>query len=180
MKNEFEGLIMATIMITMREKIKLICAIATVCMAEALLAEKVEVLVIPGDFATKTIDKTAKAYAKYFCEVADSLSLTTNMVQESSLPDNLRAAADAVVLGCNGKVKPATIEKLRTFVKDGGRLLGVHPLGIIRSADCGADRFGRSRGPLGEGRRRKASRTCRSDDARRGIHQLHVVSRRFA
>ena len=123
MKNEFEGLIMATIMITMREKIKLICALATVCMAEALLAEKVEVLVIPGDFATKTIDKTAKAYAKYFCEVADSLSLTTNMVQESSLPDNLRAAADAVVLGCNGKVKPATVEKLRTFVKDGGRLL---------------------------------------------------------
>ena len=95
----------------------------TTCFAGALPAEKVDVLVIPGGTAAKTADKTAKAFAKYFGEVADSLSLTTNAVEEAKLPDDLRAAADAVALGYNATVTPATLKKLRAFVKDGGRLL---------------------------------------------------------
>ena len=100
-----------------------ICALIVACLAGALPAEKVDVLVIPGGSAKKTSDRTAKAFAKYFGEVADSLSLTTNAVEEAKLPDDLRAAADAVVLGFNATVAPATLKKLRAFVKDGGRLL---------------------------------------------------------
>ena len=100
-----------------------ICALVATCLAGALPAEKVDVLVIPGGSAKKTSDRTAKAFAKYFGEVADSLSLTTNAVEEAKLPDDLRAAADAVVLGCNATVVPDTLKKLRAFVKDGGRLL---------------------------------------------------------
>ena len=74
--------------------LKVACAVAI--LAGALSAEKVDVLVIPGGSATKTTDKTAKAFAKYFGEVADSLSLTTNAVEEAKLPDDLRAA------GCAG------------------------------------------------------------------------------
>ena len=101
----------------------IISALIATCLTGALSAEKVDVLVIPGGSAAKTADKTAKAFAKYFGEVADSLSLTTNAVEEAKLPDDLRAAADAVVLGFNATVTPATLKKLCAFVKDGGRLL---------------------------------------------------------
>ena len=100
-----------------------ICALIATCLSGALPAEKVDVLVIPGGSVQKTSDRTAKAFAKYFGEVADSLSLTTNAVEEAKLPADLRAAADAVVLGFNATVTPATLKKLRAFVKDGGRLL---------------------------------------------------------
>ena len=108
--------------IGMKDLRNILLLIAT-CLAGALSAEKVDVLVIPGGTAAKTADKTAKAFAKYFGEVADSLSLTTNAVEEAKLPDDLRAAADAVALGYNATVTPATLKKLRAFVKDGGRLL---------------------------------------------------------
>ena len=84
---------------------------------------KTDVLVIAGGSATNRADKTEMAFARYFCEVADSLSLTCRQTGEAQLPDNLRAAADAVVLGFNAKVAPATLARLRTFVKEGGRLL---------------------------------------------------------
>ena len=73
-----------------------ICVLIVACLAGALPAEKVDVLVIPGGSAKKTADVTAKSFAKYFGEVADSLSLTTNAMEEAKLPDDLRAA------GCAG------------------------------------------------------------------------------
>ena len=69
--------------------LKVACTVAI--LVGALSAEKVDVLVIPGGSAAKTADRTAKAFAKYFGEVADSLSLTTNAVEEAKLPDDLRA-----------------------------------------------------------------------------------------
>ena len=88
-----------------------------------LSAEKVDVLVMRASSTKNKADKISVAYAKYFGEVADSLSLTTQTIDEANLPDNLRAVTDAVVLGCNGKVTSATVDKLHTFVKNGGRLL---------------------------------------------------------
>ena len=62
-------------------------------------------------------------FTRYFGEVADSLSLAAETLEEPALPDDLRAAADAVVLGFNETVRPATVGKLRRFVGAGGRLL---------------------------------------------------------
>ena len=88
---------------------RFIGVLAVACLAGAVSAEKVDVLVIPGGSYTNKADNTAMAFARYFCAVADSLSLTTNMVEEAKLPDDLRAAADAVVLGFNATITPATL-----------------------------------------------------------------------
>ena len=84
---------------------------------------KMDVLVVRGCSAGNKADKKAAEFAKYLAATADSLSLTAQMLDEANLPDNLRAVVDAVILGFNNTVKPSTVGKLRTFVKDGGRIL---------------------------------------------------------
>jgi len=105
-----------------RESVVYLSFLAVACVFGAS-ATKTDVLVISGTSLTNNSDKSVLAYAKYFAEVADTLSISARLTDETALPDDLRSAADAVVLGFNPSIRPATLSRLSNFVSQGGRLL---------------------------------------------------------